>query len=171
MTPAVVRLRPHHLLCSLGFRGKGRADRFTANMAAIVTGRLRAPDGGRTVIEIAPASDDICTPCARRRGTRCTEQVRIAALDARHAARLGLVPGDRLSWAAALRRIRQRVNPDDLDLLCRGCGWLPLGLCKAAVRDLGQPRPDPAARPMRRRPKRDRAADDPAATPAGTEPV
>ena len=170
MKPAVVRLRPHHLLCSLGFRGKGRADRFTANMATIVNGRLRAPDGGRTVIEIAPATDDICTPCPRRRGTRCTEQVRIAALDARHAARLGLVPGDRLSWAAALRRIRQRVNPDDLDLLCRGCAWLPLGLCKAAVRELGQPRPDPAARPKRRRPGRGRGAPDPDGTPAGPEP-
>lgn len=136
---APVRFRPHHFLCSLGYQGKGYSDRFTANMSAIVLGRLRAPDGGRTVIEVAPATDDICAPCPRRRGTHCTEQMQIAALDARHAARLGLAPGDRLTWAEAQRRIRKRVHPDDLDQLCRGCGWLPLGLCKAALRALAGP--------------------------------
>lgn len=132
-----LRFRPHHFLCSLGFEGKGYSDRFTENMSRIVLGRLRAPDGGRTLIEVTGATDAICAPCPRRRGNHCTEQVQIAALDARHAARLGLSPGDRLSWAEAQERIRRRVRPDDLDRLCHGCGWLPLGLCKAAVGALG----------------------------------
>ena len=39
--------------------------------------------------------------------------------------------------AKALQRIRKRVHPDDLDQSCRGCGWLPLGRCGAALRALG----------------------------------
>jgi hypothetical protein len=39
--------------------------------------------------------------------------------------------------ARALQRIRKRVHPDGLDQLCRGCGGLPPGPCKAAVRALG----------------------------------
>ncbi|MCA8878714.1 MAG: DUF1284 domain-containing protein [Rhodobacteraceae bacterium] len=139
MRAARVRFRPHHFLCALGYQGKGYSDRFTANMSAIVLGRLRAPDGGRTIIEVTGATDDICAPCPKRRGDHCMSQVQIAALDSRHAAALGLAPGDRLTWAEAQVRIRHRVHADDLDRLCRGCGWLALGLCKAALRSLTGP--------------------------------
>mgnify|MGYP003549100712 CR=1 FL=1 len=52
-----VRYRPHHFLCSLGFQGKGYSDGFTANMSAIVMGRLRADGGDETVIEVMGALD------------------------------------------------------------------------------------------------------------------
>ena len=65
----IVRYRPHHFLCSLGFEGKGYSEAFTANMAAIVMGRLRAAGGDATLIEVTPATDDICAPCPKRRGS------------------------------------------------------------------------------------------------------
>ena len=61
-----VRYRPHHFLCSLGFEGKGYSPEFTANMAAIVMGRVRAPQGDATVIEVADGFDDICAMQAAR---------------------------------------------------------------------------------------------------------
>jgi len=128
-----LRLRPHHVLCATGFAGRGYSDAFTANMAAIVDARLRARGGDAVAIEITDSSDPICAPCPHRRGAGCTRQAKIDALDARHAAALGLAPGDVLTWGAAQERIAARVAPDDLDRLCAGCQWLPLGLCKAAV--------------------------------------
>ena len=131
-----LRFRPHHFLCALGFRGKGYSDAFTANMAQIVVGTLRTPGGGQTEIEVTGSTDDICTPCPRRRGALCTSQDKIDRLDARHAAALTVQPGDRLSWDEAQARIRARVAPGDLTRLCADCDWLPLGLCEKALSDL-----------------------------------
>ena len=133
---APLRYRPHHFLCSLGFGGKGYSDAFTANMSAIVEGRLRASGGDAVMIEVVGGSDDICAPCPKRRGPSCEAQARIAALDARHARALGLFVGTRLSWGAAKARIAARVPPGALRQLCAGCQWLELGLCEAALADL-----------------------------------
>ena len=119
---APVRLRPHHILCSLGFQGHGYSNTFTANMAEVV-GRLRAPGGEEMVIEITGQADAICAPCPRRLGTSCLSHHRINTLDAAHGAALGIVPGDRITWGDAQDRVRDNVAPDDLDILCEGCPW------------------------------------------------
>ena len=136
MSAPGIRFRPHHFLCALGFQGRGYSDTFTANMADIVQGRLRAADGNDTPITVVGADDDICAPCPKRRGHLCASQEKISALDARHAAALGLHPGDHLTWGQAQTRIRANVPPGALDTLCKGCEWLSLGLCETALRKL-----------------------------------
>jgi len=131
-----VRYRPHHFLCSLGFQGKGYSDEFSANMTRIVMGNLRAPGGDDTMIEVVGITDDICAPCPKRRGTLCSSQDKITALDYRHARALGLFDGSTLTWGEAKRRIVKRVPPGSLQNLCKGCEWLELGLCEAALSDL-----------------------------------
>lgn len=132
-----VRLRRHHILCSVGFEGRGYDDAFTANMGHIVCGQLRAAGGEAVVVHITEIADSICAPCPRRLGLGCRDQDKIDALDAAHGAALDLRPGDRLTWGKCLERVRERVAPDDLDVLCRGCSWLSGGMCKAAVARLG----------------------------------
>ena len=131
--PQPLRYRPHHFLCSLGFQGKGYSDAFTANMAAIVMGRLRAPQGDDVLIEVVPATDDICAPCPKRQGSLCAVQPKIDALDTAHAAALSLSPGDRITWRQAQARIRENVAPGALAMLCKGCDWLPYGICETAL--------------------------------------
>lgn len=130
---AQIRFRPHHFLCSLGFEGKGYSDAFTANMTAVVMGRLRAPGGEDQIIEVASAADDLCAPCPKRRGQLCTKQAKIDALDAAHARALNIKPGDRLTWGQALTRIQAHIQPGDLTTLCKGCSWRAFGMCEAAV--------------------------------------
>jgi len=132
MTP-VLRYRRHHFLCSLGFEGKGYSDGFTANMAAIVMGQLRAAGGCATLIEVTDQADAICAPCPRRQGTGCAEQARIDRLDKAHGAALGLAPGDQVIWGEALALIRARVMPGDLAQICAGCRWHAEGMCEAAL--------------------------------------
>lgn len=131
--PDPLRYRPHHFLCSLGFEGKGYSPGFTANMTAIVMGRLRAAEGDDVVIEVTGAVDDICAPCPKRRGRLCTSQDKIKTLDRAHAAALRLSPHETLTWGAAKARIRAHVQPGSLRILCAGCEWEPLGLCEAAL--------------------------------------
>jgi hypothetical protein len=129
-----LRLRPHHLLCALGYRGKGYSDAFTANMTALVTNGIHADPA--TKLEIIGGLDAICAPCPSNLGQTCVKQDQIAALDTRHADRLQLRPGDGLTWQEARERIRDKVAPGDLAQLCAGCQWLELGYCEAALRDL-----------------------------------
>ncbi|WP_255576344.1 MULTISPECIES: DUF1284 domain-containing protein [Jannaschia] len=133
-----IRLRPHHVLCSIGFEGKGYSGPFIANMGHIVDGRLRAPGGEDIPILITSDADAICAPCPKRRGLGCEAGDRIAVLDGRHAAQLGLVPGETLSWGDCLDRVRARVTPQDLDRICAGCSWLDQGMCKTALARLRQ---------------------------------
>ena len=128
----MIRFRPHHFLCALGFQGKGYSDSFTANMAKIVN-RLRGPDGGDVVLHVTHQADAICAPCPHKRGLGCAKSAKITALDKRHAAALGLSDGDCLTWDDAQARIRAHVAPGDLQTLCAGCAWLKLGLCEAAL--------------------------------------
>jgi uncharacterized protein len=125
----MIRLRPHHLLCVLGFQGKGYSDDFTANMAGIVD-KLRAPDGDGVQIEVTVTADSICAPCPHKAGEGCVKDAQIRALDQRHAQALGLVGGTRLSWGQAQARIVENVAPGSLAALCAGCQWLPYGLCE-----------------------------------------
>ncbi len=130
---ADLALRPHHLLCALGFRGHGYSDAFTANMARLVL-PMQAED--TTPLRIVSGLDPICAPCPERRGQACAKQFKINRLDADHATALELFPGDRLTWGEAKARIRNRIRPGDLATLCAGCRWLSLGLCEEALGDL-----------------------------------
>ena len=132
----MLTFRPHHFLCALGFQGKGYSPAFTSNMSRIVSDTLRAPGGDNTAIKVVGATDDICAPCPKRRNALCTEQDRIATLDARHARALGLFVGTTLTWGKAKRRIVKRVPPGALSQLCAGCPWLEMGMCEKALSDL-----------------------------------
>lgn len=126
-----VPLRPHHVLCAIGWQGRGYSPEFTRNMDAVVRDRLRADPATR--VEFTAGADAICAPCPSRRGTGCEMADRIAALDRRHAEALGIAPGQRMTWAEAKARAVARLVPGDLDRICAGCRWLGLGLCKDAL--------------------------------------
>lgn len=126
-----LRLRPHHVLCAIGFDGVGYDNAFTANLGNITRGQLRARGGTEIQVLITGHADAICAPCPRRVGLGCEAQARIDRIDAAHLAMLGLKVGARLSWGECLEVTRARIVPDDLDRICEGCPWLPLGTCKA----------------------------------------
>ena len=117
------------MLCSIGWQGRGYSPEFTANMDAIVLGRLRADPA--TDVIFTGTADSICAPCPARRGLGCEANERIAPLDARHAEALGIRPGQRMSWAEAQARATSRLVAADLNRLCAGCQWS--SLCQPAL--------------------------------------
>ena len=131
----MLQLRPHHLLCALAFQGKGYSPVFIKNMRRIVN-RLRARGGDQVRIKMAEGLDPICAPCPYRLGNVCEKQGRTSRLDAAHAEALLLAPGDVLTWGEAKQRIVQRVSPAKLQKICKGCAWLSMGMCTAALHKL-----------------------------------
>ena len=128
-----VKFRPHHLLCNLGFGGKGYSDEFIENFKRI-NQQFREDDS--LEIEIVEYVDDICAPCPNKRDYLCTKQAKIERLDDAHAEALAIKIGDRLTWQEAKKRITECITVTKFTSICEPCSWKKLGLCEQALTDL-----------------------------------
>lgn len=126
-----INFRPHHLLCTLGFRGHGYSEAFVANYKDIVA-QLQE---GRPLTVVA-GIDDICAacPCLTEDRSACQGEENIRRLDALVAKTLQVRVGEILTWTEVKQRIRQHVTVEKLRHICHGCRWRELGHCEAAVR-------------------------------------
>jgi hypothetical protein len=123
-----VRLRGHHLLCLLTYKGLGYSPAFVRGMTAIAA-RLAAG----AVAEIVEGADDICAPlCAEEQHPHCHE----ATVPERDRRALALVAaaldrplgaGDRLVLDEHIRaRLRAAYAADAFAPACALCEWQPL---------------------------------------------
>ena len=131
-----MRLRGHHLLCILNFRGKGYSKEFVQNMAAI-SARLRSLE--ETVVCISSGPDDVCTFCPYLGVADCIKEGTASSVrlqDRLVLERLGIAPGDSLPWSEVKERMRRHVAPQDQERLCRRCSWLKSGLCSEGILQL-----------------------------------
>lgn len=129
----MLQFRPHHFLCTLGFEGKGYSEEFVRNFSRIADALRASEEGDRTPIRVVPGSDSICDPCPNRLGETCESELRISALDRAHAAILGLVGGQVITWGAAKRLIAEKMSVEDHHRACAPCSWRALGVCEAAL--------------------------------------
>jgi hypothetical protein len=129
----IVRLRGHHILCLLGFRGLGYSPEFVENMTRV---HARVFSHG-AVVEIALGQDDICALCPRRDESRCRDgQSDINAKDSKVFDLLMLVPGERLSSEELYRRVASSLTIEDHARICGKCKWASLGYCSDGLRQL-----------------------------------
>lgn len=49
---------------------------------------------------------------------------------------LGLIDGAVYNKSYLVQLTAEKVEPDDLDYLCKGCSWLSYGVCKEGIADL-----------------------------------
>jgi len=133
----MLKFRPHHFLCTVGYQGKGYSPEFTRNYDQIAS-RLKDPasNGDSVLIEVVEKTDSICSPCPSRRGELCETQAKIDKLDGAHAKILSLKEGDVLSWGEAKARIARDFTEEAFESACAPCSWKPLGICKAALTEL-----------------------------------
>ncbi len=125
--------RPHHFLCTLGFKGMGYSPVFVQNYNEIVKA---LHENEELLIHVVDQTDSICNACPHRRGELCDSHEKIQGLDARHANTLQLKAGDRISWRESKKRIKERMSLDKFHQVCEGCEWKSLGVCEAALKKL-----------------------------------
>lgn len=133
-----MKLRAHHLICLLGFRGLGYSPEFVENMAGIADQLRSFP---QTVIEIVRQPDDICSPCPFLGKKGCQDKGPNSERKRRNRDeavmdRLNVKTGDKLSWFEMRERMRSSINPEDLDAICQDCEWLPQGYCVEGLKEL-----------------------------------
>ena len=61
----IIKLRPHHLLCTQGYSGKGYSENFVKNMDKVVS-RLRTDKNAQ--VQIVFDTDCLCQECPSKIG-------------------------------------------------------------------------------------------------------
>lgn len=124
-----VRLRGHHFLCMLTYRGLGYSPEFTANMTTKIN---LIKTGSPVVLAIGP--DDICAgmskACRHATGHDCNGND-IIAMDVTAKAAVETVLERDLTTEAAislteLDRLRSAFATGTIRGACAGCSWIEL---------------------------------------------
>ena len=130
----VVRLRPHHLLCTQGYSGKGYSDDFVAGMDW-VTKQLR--ENADALVEITFSTDSICEACPSKYGEGlCRDDDKVLHYDTCVREILDLKEGI-YSYHELLDRLDIFLiagNGDDrLCRICGDCNWYPVSACRENI--------------------------------------
>ena len=134
----LIRIRGHHLLCILGFKGLGYSEAFVTNMTRIVS--LLAGDPG-IMLELVSGCDAICRPCPHRSDDSCVKspdaEAALAQMDKAVLDRICLTAGMQATVRKAYRAVAASVKPQELGTtFCADCQWLGLGYCSAGLAEL-----------------------------------
>lgn len=132
-----VRIRGHHLLCLLGFRGLGYSPEFVETMEKV----FKEFHSNTTLpITIVTGCDIICDSCPHNRGNECQKKEgsarRVKSKDAMILKKLGFPANTGTTSGEAWRRVKERILPEDLTAMCQRCEWLGLGYCNEGLAEL-----------------------------------
>lgn len=134
MEDKVIKFRPHHFMCTLGFRGKGYSLSFVRNYKNIVHTIKQDED---CLLEVAEYMDHICALCPNKIDEIiCKSQEKILRLDKAHSDVLKLKAGDVISWNDAKVRIKNNMTLEKFDKACTGCDWKKYGVCEESLKML-----------------------------------
>ena len=119
-------LRPHHLLCTQGYSGKGYDNDFVAHMTDVVH-QLRDVPG--TTIRLTFSTDTLCSCCPNKLGEDlCDTQEKVKRYDAKTVEYFGLEEKEYV-YQDLIRAIDAKATPEILADICRDCCWFPVSAC------------------------------------------
>lgn len=125
-----MKLRPHHLLCTQGYSGKGYSGDFVQNMTAI-THRLR--NESNVIVDIVFSTDDICAKCPNMLGMDlCKDQCKVKLFDKKVVDYFGLEEKSYV-YQDIVREIGAKMTASILKDICASCSWYPVSACKRNI--------------------------------------
>lgn len=126
------RLRGHHLLCLLGYRGMGYSAQYVANMTQIHQTLRADPE---TKVRLVAGPDDLCVKFPESQVCHC-EDTHIYERDAAILEKLNLEIGQTLPWTDIEDLIKQNVVSGDILNLCSTCSWRSYGVCEEGIDEM-----------------------------------
>lgn len=122
-----IRLRPHHLLCTQSYCGKGYSDDFVAGMDR-VTKQIR--EDADALVDITFSTDCICAACPSKLGEGlCRDDDKVLRYDAAVREILDLKEG-LYSYRELTNRLDAFLIAGDGDKrlfnICGDCRWYPI---------------------------------------------
>lgn len=134
---ASLKIRPHHLLCVLGFHGLGYSEEFVSNMGKVAE-ELRS--NSTFHITLVVGCDAICESCPHNERGRCRKKkdsdLETRTMDFEMLQMLDLNSESQISIAEALGRIKERITLKDMAEFCHDCEWWKLRYCAEGLMNL-----------------------------------
>ncbi len=132
-----VKIRAHHLLCLLGFRGLGYSPEFAETMVQVLK-EFRADD--MFPISVIAECDVICASCPHNEDNECRKSEdsadRIKDKDAAILKKIGLKVNSRTTPGEAWNRVKKNISVKYLSEICSRCQWVELGYCQEGLSKL-----------------------------------
>ena len=126
----LIKLRPHHLLCTQGYSGKGYDDAFVNNMNDVVS-RLREKEPVK--IQLIFSTDDLCGSCPNKKGVNlCETNEKVQRFDRKVVEYFGLEEKEYI-YQELIEKIDRKMTPEMLEDICEGCGWYPISACRKKI--------------------------------------
>lgn len=125
-----MKLRPHHLLCTQGYSGKGYSPEFVKCMDQVVS-QLRGKEP--VEIEIVFGTDDLCRACPHKVGENCCEsQDKVGHFDSKVVEYFNLQE-KKYIYQDLVKYIDSQMTENMMDSICSICSWYPISSCKKNV--------------------------------------
>ena len=125
-----LKLRPHHLLCTQGYGGKGYDDAFVVHMNEVVH-RLRTEE--KTPVTLVFSTDELCSCCPNMLGEdHCKTNEKVKTFDARTAEFFHLEEKTYI-YQDLVKEIKKTATPEMMDYICENCAWAPISACKKNI--------------------------------------
>ncbi len=132
-----LKIRAHHLLCLLGFRGLGYSQEFVLRMGKVVE---ELSSDSTSPITFLVGCDIICASCPHNKENKCSKradsELRVGKLDLEVLWRLGFEVGAQVTAGEVWARIKARLSVGDISEICRDCEWVELGYCAEGLERL-----------------------------------
>ncbi len=113
-------LRPHHLLCTLGYIGKGYSEDFVKNMD-IITKKLSENKNLKVFLKVT--TDDICICCPKKVTENvCIEDSSVLDYDKKVLEVFNLEQKE-YSYSFLLNHIAKNATVENLKYICGDCSW------------------------------------------------
>ena len=122
-----VILRPHHLLCTQSYEGKGYNKEFTEKMDDI-TNYLRNIDNAQ--VKVVFSTDDMCAKCQHMlKEDTCVSNEKVKTMDNKMTHYFEIAEQDYI-YKDIVTKINAKLTPQILDDICGECQWYADSNCR-----------------------------------------
>lgn len=126
----MIELRPHHLLCTQGYSGKGYDSDFVIHMNEVVD-KLRNVEGTR--VKITCYTDTLCSCCPNKLGENlCDTQQKVAGFDRKTMECFGIEEKEYV-YQDIVTEIKAKATEEMLAYICKDCSWFPISACRRNI--------------------------------------
>ena len=125
-----MKLRPHHLMCTQGYSGKGYSEDFVENMNNI-TDILR--NNKDVKINLVFFTDDICKSCPEKlEEDLCSSNNKVKSIDEKVVKYFNLEEKE-YNYKKIVKYIKDNMTEEIMDDICSTCQWYNMSKCKEVM--------------------------------------
>ena len=121
----MIKLRPHHLLCTQGYSGKGYSREFVENMTEIV----KSIKNEKVQVQLIFSEDDICSKCPNLSENNICKSDTVNIIDNKVIKYFELEEKI-YEYESLIRYIKSHITKEIMDDICGICEWYCISKCK-----------------------------------------